>query len=186
MATDHETNVRCSAEAAKNFVDWYYRQLNESKPVASGYINGNATYEKAGHPPADICVNGLVVATPQEWERLLEQQRKMPTSAPPGRRAVRYDVECFDVHVINSDYRFGAPQRMLDIHAPGDGVRMMMMLTVSGSVYFCASPTSKDDYMLKQHFNDVFILVPNWDQLEKPAAKAGKKYLIASHTYRAY
>ncbi|KAK4137468.1 hypothetical protein BT67DRAFT_438734 [Trichocladium antarcticum] len=186
MASLQETNIRCSAEAAKNFVEWYYRQVNEAKPVAQGYVNGNATYDKAGHPPADICINGLAVATPAEWGKLLEQQRVVPSGASLDRKAVRYEVQCYDVHVINSDYRFAAPPKLVDIHAPTDGVRMMLMLSVSGSVYFGASSKSNDDYALKQHFNDVFILVPNWDVLEKPGAKFGRKYLVASHTYRAY
>jgi NTF2-related export protein 1/2 len=172
--------------AAKNFVEWYYRQVNESKPVTQSYVNGNATYDKAGHPPADICINGLLVATPQEWEKLLAQQRVVPSGASLDRKAVRYEVECYDVHVINSDYRFAAPQKLIDIHAPNDGVRMMMMLTVSGSIYFGASSKSNEDYAIKQHFNDVFILIPNWDIIEKPGAKFGRKYLVASHTYRAY
>nr|4X2H_B Chain B, Sac3N peptide bound to Mex67:Mtr2 [Thermochaetoides thermophila DSM 1495]4X2M_A Chain A, Mtr2 [Thermochaetoides thermophila DSM 1495]4X2M_B Chain B, Mtr2 [Thermochaetoides thermophila DSM 1495]4X2O_B Chain B, Sac3N peptide bound to Mex67:Mtr2 [Thermochaetoides thermophila DSM 1495] len=177
--------------AAKSFVEWYYRQINENKPVASGYVNNNATYTKAGHPPADITINGRVVATPEEWDTMLKEQRAQHNTSssstlPIGRKPVRYDVDCFDVHVINADYRFAAPQRMIEQHAPTDGVRMMMALTVSGSVYFGASPRSTDDYVIKQHFNDVFILVPNWDVLEKPGARSGRKYLIASHKYRAY
>src|SRR5437016_6321046 len=95
--------------AAKAFVDWYYRQLNESKPLAQGYVNNNATYSAAGHPPADICVNGLVVGSPQEWEKLLEQQRQCPRQTDPNKKLVRYDVAGFDAHVLNADYRFAAP-----------------------------------------------------------------------------
>jgi NTF2-related export protein 1/2 len=172
--------------AADAFVEWYYNQINHSKPIAYGYVNGNSTFERAGHPPADICINGLVVATPQEWEKLLEQQRHRPQSLSLDKNAVHYVVEGYDVHVINSDYRFAAPQKMLDIHGPSDGVRMMMMLTVTGSVYFGANKKDNEDYTLKQHFHDVFILVPNWEILERPGARYGRKYLVASHNYRAF
>ncbi|KAH6626224.1 hypothetical protein B0J18DRAFT_489129 [Chaetomium sp. MPI-SDFR-AT-0129] len=184
-ANFNETNIRCSSEAAKNFIDWYYRQLNDAKPVSQGYINGHAAYTNAGHEPADICINGLVVATPQEWDKLLDQQREAPKQPDPNKRRVRYDVESFDVHVINADYRFGASAKMLEQNAPTDGVRMMMVLTVAGSVLFGTGRSKAEDYWEKQSFHDRFILVPNWDVLEKPGARYGRKYLISSHNYRA-
>ena len=171
--------------AAKNFVDWYYRQINDSKSVSQGYVNGHAAYDKAGHPPADICINGQVVATPQEWEKLLEQQRQAPKQPDPNKRRVRYDVDTLNVHVINADYRFGAPQKMLDLHSPTDGVRMMMLVRASGTVYFGTGRNKGDDYWEKQDFHDTFILVPNWEVLEKPGNKYGRKYLAISHNYRA-
>ncbi len=109
-----------------------------------------------------------------------------PTKAPP----VHYEVDCFDVHVINADYRFAAPASLLPGTASstskgssstGPGVRLMMMLTVSGTVSFGA-----DREALKQHFHDVFILVPNWDAIARHGLRANKRSLIASHTYRAY
>jgi NTF2-related export protein 1/2 len=180
--TNHLTH---SLPAAKNFVDWYYRQINEAKSVSQGYINGHAAYDKAGHPPADICINGLVVATPQEWEKLLEQQRQAPKQPDPNKKRVRYEVEGYSVHVINADYQFGAPQKMVDLHSPTDGVRMMMTLSVSGTVYFGTGRNKGDDYWEKQHFYDRFILVPNWDVLERPGTRHGRKYLVISHNYRA-
>ncbi|KAL2023873.1 hypothetical protein VTK56DRAFT_650 [Thermocarpiscus australiensis] len=187
MASTQITNIRRSAEAARIFVDWYYRQINIARPIAPAYINGHPAY--ANHPPADICINGLVVATPEEWESLLEKQRQAPSTTPAHLRAVRYEVQSYDVHVINNDYRFGAPQKLLDAHGPHDGVRMMMLLTVSGTVYFGVDKSDRhvDNYAYKQHFNDVFILVPDWDLLARPGPKhERRKYLIASHTYRAY
>ncbi|KAK4127784.1 hypothetical protein N657DRAFT_565700 [Parathielavia appendiculata] len=184
-ANSHETNVRCSSEAAKTFVDWYYRAINEGKPVAPGYVNGHAAYDRAGHPPADICINGLVVATPEEFDKLLEKQRQAPKQPDPNKKRVRYEVEAYDVHVINADYRFGAPQKMLDLHSPTDGMRMMMALSVMGTVYFGTGRNKDDDYWEKQSFHDRFILVPNWDSLERPAARGGRRYLVVSHNYRA-
>ncbi|KAK3308803.1 uncharacterized protein B0T15DRAFT_525346 [Chaetomium strumarium] len=186
MATNsHETNDRCACEAAKNFVDWYYRQVNEGKSIAQGYVNGNATYTAAGHPPADITINGLLVATPQEWEKLLEQQRYCPKQTDPNKKMVRYDVEGYNCHVINGDYRFAAPQKMLDLHSPTDGVRIMFLVRVHGTVYFGTGRNTGDEYFTKQDFYDLFILVPNWDILARPGAKAGRRYLVISQIYRA-
>jgi NTF2-related export protein 1/2 len=98
---------------------------------------------------------------------------------------VRYEVEGYSVHVINADYQFGAPQKMVDLHSPTDGVRMMMTLSVSGTVYFGTGRNKGDDYWEKQHFYDRFILVPNWDVLERPGTRHGRKYLVISHNYRA-
>lgn len=74
---------------------------------------------------------------------------------------------------------------MLELNAPTDGVRMMMVLSVSGLVLFGTGRSKADDYWEKQSFHDRFILVPNWDVLEKPGARYGRKYLISSHNYRA-
>jgi len=155
-------------------------------------VNNNPTYRAAGHPPADICINGLVVATPEEWDQMLAKQRHIPAQASTGgnpsrgaSHAVRYEVDTFDMHVINPDYRFAAPPAVLvpDPSKPdhGAGVRIMTMLTVSGTVHFTA-----DKEGLKQHFNDVFILVPNWDIIAKHGSRGVKRYLIASHNYRAF
>lgn len=127
----------------------------------------------------------MVVATPQEWEKLLEQQRQAPRQPDPNKRRVRYEVEGYDVHVVNADYRFGAPQKMLDLHSPTDGVRIMMSVSVFGTVYFGTGRNKGDDYWEKRDFYDKFILVPNWDVIEKPGARHGRKYLIISHNYRA-
>ncbi|KAL1838611.1 hypothetical protein VTJ49DRAFT_2479 [Mycothermus thermophilus] len=182
----HETNVRRSCEAAKNFADWYYRQANDGKSIASAYVNGHAAYDKAGHPPADICINGRVVATPQEWEQLLEEQRKAPKQPDPNRRRVRYEVETLIAHVINPDYRFGAPASLLDKYSPTDGVRLMLSVLITGTVYFGTGREKGDEYWEKQTFSDSFILVPNWDLLERaPGKQHGRKYLVISHNYRA-
>ncbi|KAK3325528.1 hypothetical protein B0H66DRAFT_529562 [Apodospora peruviana] len=185
-------NVRLSAEAAETFVEWYYRCLNEGKPVAGAYTTNNRAYKAANHPPSDICINGLVVATPEEWDKMLEGQRSIKTIDPTSthahpttistvshRGAVRYDVEAYDVHVINPDFRIGAPAELLA--KPNQGPRLMMLLTVAGKVVFNGGAEQK-----KQHFSDVFTLVPNWDVIARHGSKATRRYLISSHTYRAY
>ncbi|KAK0613383.1 hypothetical protein B0T14DRAFT_526137 [Immersiella caudata] len=182
-----ERAVTASAEACEKFVETYYQAINSNKPVASYYVTDNTTYTNAGHPPADICINGQAGLTPKQWDDLLETQRKIPSASNtnPRYHPVRYEVESYDMHVINPDYRFAAPPALLvpDTSKPdlGAGIRLMMMLTVSGTVYF-----TSDRDGLKQHFNDVFILVPNWDVLAKHGSRAARKLLIASHSYRAF
>ncbi|KAK4191680.1 hypothetical protein QBC35DRAFT_295137 [Podospora australis] len=187
MSRTDDTNARCCADAANKFVTWYYQQLNEGKPIAQAYVNKNETLMKVGHPPAEICINGQMVATPEDLDTLWAQQRSAPL-ATTDKTHVHYDVHCFDAVVINKDYRFACPQNLIDIHGPNDGVRMMMTVTVSGDVYFGVSKNWKtnDDFATKQHFNDVFILVPNWEVIGKQNGKFGKKYLVSSHTYRAF
>lgn len=145
------------------------------------------------------------MGTPQEWDKLLEQQRQAPKQPDPNKRRVRYDAETLDAHVLNADYRFAAPPQLLDLHAPTDGVRMMLHVTVTGTVYFGtgrapvssstssassssgggSSSTQGADYWEKQQFRDTFILVPNWDALEKVGTRLGRKFLVISHNYRA-
>ncbi len=116
---------------------------------------------------------------------------------------MRYEVETVDAHVLNADYRFGAPPKMVDLHAPTDGVRMMVHVTTTGTVYFGTGRTAvaststgssssstggasqSTDYWEKQQFRDTFILVPNWDLLEKVGTRHGRKFLAISQNYRA-
>ncbi|KAK0643025.1 hypothetical protein B0T16DRAFT_429808 [Cercophora newfieldiana] len=188
-----ERAVQSSAEACENFINTYYKTLNEHKSVASYYVTNNQTYCNAGHPPADICINGLVLATPAEWDAMLAAQRQAPGSSTASSTTthrpfpVTYEVESWDAHVINPDYRFAAPPALL-VPDPsksdhGAGIRIMTMLTVSGTVHFT---NERDGESFKQHFNDVFILVPNWDILARHGKNAVKRYLIASHNYRAF
>lgn len=178
-----EVLVRAGAEAAKDFTDHYYRCLNEERLVANLYVTNNSTYTQAGHPPADICINGLVVSTPEQWDEMVKSQRPVGPPEPPATRAslVQYHPDSLDCHVINSDYRYAAPPEVLVPNPSkphqGASVRTMLLVTVSGRVTFGAAP--------ELHFNDVFRLVPNWDAIAKHA-KGSKRFLITSHTYRAF
>jgi len=167
--------------AAEGFVAWYYPTINEGKPVSSGYVNNNKTYQAASHPPADICINGLAVATPEEWDKLLEQQRFTKVNQGKGKPVVRYNVETYDVHVLNSNYTFAAPEELIKKYNKNSGVRMVMLVTVSGTVQFGADKSSP-----KQHFHDVFTLVPNWEVIARAGSKATRRYIICSQNYRAY
>ncbi|KAK3995601.1 hypothetical protein QBC44DRAFT_19880 [Cladorrhinum sp. PSN332] len=183
------TNSRCAAEAGQHFVEWYYPQINAGKPVASAYTTNNEAYKQASHPPSDICVNGLVLATPEELEKTVEKSRTW--TGCPADRTVRYVVESFNTSVVNGDYKFAAPQNLVDIHSKNDGVRLMISLSVSGTVYYGVDRHSRDNvnYAVKKHFNDLFLLVPNWEVIgrnSKNKAVVGRRYIVASHTHRAF
>ncbi|KAK0752422.1 hypothetical protein B0T18DRAFT_436469 [Schizothecium vesticola] len=188
--------VRASAEEAQNFITLFYRALNDSKPISSFYINNNPTYRAAGHKPADICINGALFATPEEYDAVLAKQRSTstttttaPTPTPgttrPTPSPVRHDVAAFDAHVLNPDYRFAAPPELL---APSSGsggksaqgVRVMVLVSVSGTLVLGADPRHQE----KRRFTENFILVPNWDAIARHGSKATRRFLIASDQYR--
>ncbi|KAK4219226.1 hypothetical protein QBC37DRAFT_436795 [Rhypophila decipiens] len=188
MASVSENTIRSSVEATEAFITWYYDALNKGRPVASGYVNGNKTYQTANHAPADIVINGLLVNTPEEWDALLEKQR-IPNSVLEANAAksdsplVQYHVESWDTHVINADYTFAAPEDLIKKYSKGAGVRMMLLVTASGTVTF---GLDKESPSKKQHFHDTFTLVPNWEVIARAGSKATRRYIITSHNYRAY
>ncbi|KAK3327628.1 hypothetical protein B0T19DRAFT_484703 [Cercophora scortea] len=199
--TDHEENVRRSAEAAKEFVEWYYSQLNQGKPVCSAYVDKNKSYQSASIK-ADITINGSPPITPEEWDAKLLSQRSPQTPSQPSTDPtttnlmispkVHFEIDSYDVHVINADYRAGATPAQLEKFGTKPGVRMMLMLSVSGSVAFGTTTGGSGDFdraaatTTKQHLNDTFILVPNWDALSRAGSRNTRRYLVFSHTYRAY
>lgn len=179
---------------AQNFITLFYRALNDSKPISSFYINNNPTYRAAGHKPADICINGALIATPEEYDAILSKQRATTTATtptpPPARSTpipspVRHDVAAFDAHVLNPDYRFAAPTELLAPSGSGSGksaqsVRVMVLVSVSGTLVLGADPRHQE----KRRFTENFILVPNWDAIARHGSKATRRFLIASDQYR--
>lgn len=180
---------------AQNFITLFYRALNDSKPISSFYINNNPTYRAAGHKPADICINGALISTPEEYDAILSKQRTTTTTPTPtapsaGRSTstpspVRHDVAAFDAHVLNPDYRFAAPTELLAPSGSGSGksaqsVRVMVLVSVSGTLVLGADPRHQE----KRRFTENFILVPNWDAIARHGSKATRRFLIASDQYR--
>lgn len=183
---------------------WYYDAVNKAKPVSSGYVNASKTYMAASHPPADLTMNGRQLSTPEEWDKLLEQQRTpqlvispstttqvQPPTGPASTTAskedktppvlVQYTVETYDAHIINADYTFACPPDLIKKYSKNAGVRMMLLVTVSGTVAF-----GPDKESPKQTFHDSFVLVPNWDVIARAGSKATRRYIVASQTYRAF
>ncbi|KAM7198089.1 hypothetical protein V8F20_006334 [Naviculisporaceae sp. PSN 640] len=200
MSPISESNIRSSSEAAEAFVTWYYDAINKGKPISSGYVNANKTYMAAQHPPADLIINGRQLSTPEEWEKLLEQQRtpQLVLSPPsstttnitniniskedkPPTNLVQYTPESYDTHIINADYTFACPPDLAKKYSKNAGVRMMLTVTVSGRVSF-----GPDKEAPKQTFHDSFVLVPNWEVIARAGSKATRRYIVVSQTYRAF
>ncbi|KAK4229795.1 hypothetical protein QBC38DRAFT_471039 [Podospora fimiseda] len=195
------TNSLCAAEAGQNFVDWFYTQLNSAKPISSAYTTNNEPYKSFSSPlpssssptvgiKSDICLNGRVISSPEELETQLSSSKQFPKC--PADKTVRYAVESFDTTVVNGDYRVACPENLLEIHGKDDGVRMMISLNVSGTVYYGVDKLPKENnesYVVRKHFNDHFLLVPNWDVIgrqNKNKNFVGRRYIIASHIHRAF
>ncbi|OAA54313.1 Nuclear transport factor 2, Eukaryote [Niveomyces insectorum RCEF 264] len=214
-ATAEELEVKNSTESAQNFIDWFYTAVSDRNPLASFYVNSNSKYATAG-VAADIAINGLVCAQPADFEALLARQatgsrtgaangNAIATSAStsssssnPATR-VRYDVDGFDVHVLNPQFRLACPaplQQRLDAPPTGSGGAsnnasqqrqlqqraVSLLVQVTGHVQYGGGKDAP-----RGAFTEVFVLVPNWDVLAAgPKAPRGMRhYLIQSQTFRA-
>lgn len=154
-------------EAAETFVDRYYQALNSRSDLRSFYVNSSARYPT----PADISINGKVVATPADYAALLDAQG-------PG---VRYDVESLDAQVINPSSAYGAPDKVYDeAKVERNGGRMSIVVTAVGTVRF-----GRDRDAPKSMFNETFVLVPNLDSMAKNPPRDARRWLVMSQNFRA-
>ncbi|KAF3770902.1 hypothetical protein M406DRAFT_96976 [Cryphonectria parasitica EP155] len=189
---NEDTEVKVSSDGAQLFVDWYYRDLNEARPLSSYYINSNTKYTNAG-VTADITINGANLTTPSQYEALLEEQRgtnatttangaaATDTHRQPrtGKQRVRYEVDSFDAQVINDDYLVAAPEHVRSKGPDKSGGRISMVVSVMGTLHLDTEPEPT-----RKTFSDVFVLVPNWDSRGRNAPRNAKRFLIASQNYR--
>lgn len=186
-----EIEVKVSSEGAQSFVEWYYNDLNEHRSLASFYVNASSKYTNAGIT-ADVTINGAVLASPAEYEALLDEQRgAAPNKANgadhsgSGSRAsssalkVRYEVDGFDTHVINNDYGLACPEHILSRGPDKAGGRISMVVGVQGVVHLGAAPDTQH-----KRFHEVFVLVPNWDVRGRNPPRNAKRFLISSQNYR--
>jgi len=182
---------------AQTFVDAYYQALTDGKPVAALYTSGAPAYVAISRP-AELNINGARVARPEDYERMLADQRRVPF----GFERVRYAVDNWDVHVVNPEFNIGCPPALLQqlqqlqqqqngngggggSSKASAGDRFMLSVMVSGTVLFGSGGADKDGAALRKTFYETFVLVPNWDVLAKrpPPARA-PRYLILSQNYR--
>lgn len=194
-----ETLAKVSSDSAQKFVEWYYQDLNESKSLSQYYINSNNKYAAAGLT-ADITINGAHLANPAEYETLLEAQRGNTTtnnnratngggaaattrSSSSARGAsssrVRHEVDSFDAQVINDDYTLGAPAHQASQGPDRAGGRVSMLVSVMGILHLGSGHDAA-----RKTFNEVFVLVPNWDARGRNPPRNVKRYLISSQNYR--
>lgn len=187
-----DTEVKVSSDGAQSFVDWYYRDLNDARALSSYYVNSSTKYTNAG-VAADITINGAHLANPGEYEALLEEQRgtggatttTTSNGAPDhsrrstGKPRVRYEVDSFDVQVINDDYCIGAPEHMISRGPDRTGARLSLLVSVMGILHLDTEPEPT-----RKTFNEVFVLVPNWDARGRNPPRNLKRFLISSQNYR--
>lgn len=188
MATARENQVKAASEGAANFVESYYRTLQEGNPLGPFYVTGNAKYA-AANATADISINGAVLSTPAEYEKLLEGQRSSPSGALIPASKVHYDVEGWDAQVLNPHFGLACPAEMRDDvnpaalltgASPAAG-RESLLLQVTGQISY-----GGDKDAPKKAFHETFVLVPNWDALSKGAPRNMRKRLILSQNFRAF
>lgn len=153
--------------AAETFTSHYYVAINKLADLQPFYVNSTPRYGIN----ADIAINGLAVATPADYSKLLQSQG----------RNVHYEVESLDAHVINPSFAFGAPPNLHE----GDkversGGKMSITVTVMGRVQF-----GKGREAQQKMFNEMFVLVPNWDALARNPPRGLKRWLIMSQNFRA-
>lgn len=193
-----ETDVKVSSEGAQSFVEWYYNDVNDHRSLASFYVNSSSKYTNAGIT-ADITINGGVLASPAEYEALLDEQRGVApsnsnnkangtgnsttggsssSSRTPALR-VRYEVDGFDTQVINNDYGLACPDQILSRGPDKAGGRISMVVSVQGVVHLGSPPDTQH-----KRFHEVFVLVPNWDVRARNAPRGAKRFLISSQNYR--
>lgn len=183
-----ETLVKASSDSAQKFIDWYYRDLNDAKPLSSYYVNASNKYAAAG-VTADLTINGAHLAHPDEYELLLQQQRggAATNGAVAGgsrshnsaRGRVRHEVDSFDAQVLNDDYTLGAPAHLVEQGPDRHGSRLSLLVSVMGVLHL---GTGHD--AVRKTFNEVFVLVPNWDARGRNPPRNVKRYLISSQNYR--
>jgi len=143
----------------------------------------------------DISINGTVLAQPGDYEALLKKQG----------RDTRYEIESFDAQVVNPRFALAAPAD-LQTH---DLNRISILVQVTGRVTV-GGAQGKDGAAAgaaasrsapagaggsgaastatssgPRAFNEVFVLVPNWDALGKNSPKGLKRMVILSQNFRA-
>jgi len=164
-------------------------------------VNGNAKYAATPVSAADISINGHRCPTPGDFATLLEGQR--------AKGRVHYEVEGFDVHVLNPDFRAGCPEHLLEPSfsslatqqggAPptqprgrgGAAVaerqvaqaaqKASLLLQVTGWVQYGSGKEAP-----RSSFEETFVLVPNWDAIGPKAPRGAKNWLIMSQSFRAF
>lgn len=184
--------IKVSSDSAGAFVNSYYRALNDGAPLSSYYINSSSQYtSRPDADPADIVINGAHLATPTEYEALLEEQRGGTTANNDADRRrgtskprVRYEVDSFDTQVINTDFCTDVPLNLSDKASKASGKRISMVVTVMGVLHLDSEPEPT-----RKTFNEVFVLWPNWDWDAKGTSRnkpknAKNRFLISSQNYR--
>ncbi|KFH41674.1 hypothetical protein ACRE_076040 [Hapsidospora chrysogenum ATCC 11550] len=164
---DAETEVKTSSEAAENFVTRYYEALSRRTALLPFYVNSTTRYSIK----ADITINGARLETPADYYNLLVEQGQ----------GVYYEAESIDTHVVNPSFRYDAPDNIPNMdRMEKKGELMSIVVTVMGKVQY-----GKGREAPRKMFNETFVLVPNWEAMQRNPPRGIKQWLIMSQNFRA-
>ncbi|OIW30254.1 hypothetical protein CONLIGDRAFT_644264 [Coniochaeta ligniaria NRRL 30616] len=189
--TYRENQQKAANDGASQFVEQYYLCVNGSpQPIRNFYVSSNTKYTQSTLPAnVDISINGAVLTGgPDEYEQMLKTQRMTPAGIEAK---VRYEVDSWDCHILNPDFAIGCPDNLLQKYdeekKSGKTTfsreyfnRASLLLQVTGTIIFGGG-----DKDTRKVFNDVFVLVPNWDTHVKNPSRNAKRWLILSQNFRA-
>lgn len=173
---------------AAQFIDQYYVCVNgTAQPLRNFYVSSSQKYTSSPVPAlVDISINGQVLAGgPDEYETMLKTQRMTPSGIEAK---VRYEVEGWDVHILNPEFTIGCPDHLLQKYeeervsgkpTKDSYARISLLVQVTGTVSFGGDKENR------KMFNDVLVLVPNWDNHIKNPPRNAKRWLILSQNFRA-
>ncbi|KAF4120700.1 NTF2-related export protein 1/2 [Geosmithia morbida] len=162
-----DVEIKASSEAAEGLVTRYYEALNNHAPILPFYVNSTSRYTIK----ADISINGAQVATPADYFNLLEAQGQ----------GVRYEAESLDTHAVNPSFQYDAPTNIANPDKEErNGGRMSTVVTVMGKVQY-----GKGRDAPRKMFNETFVLVPNWEAMQKNPPRGIRPWLIMSQNFRA-
>lgn len=168
------TNLASNKEilGAQGFVEAYYHSLSGSQPISHFYVNSSKSYD-AAPLAADISINGTVLPAPADYEKLVAGH------GPP----CTYEVESFDAHAVNPTFGLAAaagPGAGAGAAAPDrSGQKMSLLVQVTGRITF-----GRGREAVRKPFNEVFVLVPNWEALRRNAPRGLRNWLIMSQNFR--
>ncbi|KAB5575458.1 nuclear transport factor 2 domain-containing protein [Coniochaeta sp. 2T2.1] len=189
--TYREQQQKAASDGASQFVDQFYVCVNGSPtPLRTFYVSSSTKYTTSAIPAnVDISVNGKVLAGgPDEYESMLKAQRMTPSGIEAK---VRYEVDGWDCQIINPEFSIGCPDNLLAKYeeekkntakTPSREFfnRCSLLVQVTGTVTFAGG--EKDE---RKVFNDVFVLVPNWDTHVKNPSRNAKRWLVLSQNFRS-
>lgn len=116
-------------------------------------------------------MNGTPISSPSALQDIFTKQ--------VGR--CQYDVQSYDVHVTNKDYRIGRPEGLSE-KGGGEGRRLSLLVTVSGVAKFGTEESGLGE---ARAFSDVVFLVPNWSSFGgKGGNIKARKWVIQNQTFR--
>ncbi|KAI2621559.1 nuclear transport factor 2 domain-containing protein [Xylaria nigripes] len=202
-----DSQARIVSDAAQNFVEHYYSSLNKRLSLAQYYASTSPHLASAAVKP-DISINGRVLKSPEEYEKMLDEQGK----------PVYYEVRSFDTHPVSPNYSLGCPEALSlppDELAPGwakisksikDGDRVSFMIQVSGLIKYgkpnegpadasaavtAATGEKKEEsatesQLVEKVFDEAWILVPHWEALGRNAARGLRPWVVVSQNFRSF